>query len=76
MIFSGMTATVEFTCWEGSDSAKKYQVRLYRDVKRSGAPHIRQRMITTTLWFLRKSGSYTFKVKAIRGNNEDQLAGV
>ena len=57
-------------CWEGSDSAKKYQVRLYRDGSAVGSTYTTTNDYYNFCGSFTKSGSYTFKVKAIRGNNE------
>ena len=57
-------------CWEGSDSAKKYQVRLYRDGSAVGSTYTTTNDYYNFCGSFAKSGSYTFKVKAIRGNNE------
>ena len=57
-------------CWEGSDSAKKYQVRLYRDGSAVDSTYTTTNDYYNFCGSFTKSGSYTFKVKAIRGNNE------
>ena len=56
--------------WEGSESAKKYQVRLYRDGSAVGSTYTTMNNYYNFCSSFTKSGSYTFKVKAIRGNNE------
>ena len=57
-------------CWEGSDSAKKYQVRLYRDGSAVGSTYTTTNDYYNFCGSFAQSRSYTFKVKAIRGNNE------
>lgn len=56
--------------WEGSESAKKYQVRLYRDGSAVGSTYTTTHNYYNFCGSFTKSGSYTFKVKAVRGSNE------
>ena len=48
-------------CWEGSDSAKKYQVRLYRDGDSVGSAYTTTNNYYNFCGSFTKEGSYTFK---------------
>lgn len=57
-------------CWEETDGAKKYQVKLYRDGKSMGSTVT----ITDTSYnfssSITKEGDYTFKVRAVDKNDK------
>ncbi len=56
--------------WEGTEYAKKYQVRLYRDGDSVGSAYTTTNNYYNFCGSFTKEGSYTFKVKAIRGSDE------
>lgn len=56
--------------WEGTDYAKKYQVRLYRDGDIVGSTYTTTNNYYNFCGSFTKEGSYTFRVKAVRGSDE------
>ena len=56
--------------WEGTDYAKKYQVRLYRDGDMVGSTYTTTNNYYNFCGSFTKEGSYTFRVKAVRGSDE------
>ncbi len=56
--------------WEGTEAAKKYQVRLYRDGSAVGSSYTTTNNYFNFCGSFTKKGSYTFKVRAIRGSHE------
>ena len=56
--------------WEGTDYAKKYQVRVYCDGDIIGSTYTTSNNYYNFCGSFTKAGSYTFKVKAVRGSDE------
>lgn len=58
-----------YGCWDGSDYAKRYEVRLFRDGEAVTSTLTTEKTSYNFSGYFTKGGDYTFKVRAVRNSN-------